>query len=188
MQDPKKLDTFDRLYEHHAPRVMAFLLRLTANQRADAEDLTQDTFIAAFKGQSRFQRGRATLPWLLGIAYRRWRDANRTQKSRMTMTKWEDELSPTVHGHAESVTEQIVLAAALDKLPEKEREVLLLTAVQGLTYKEAAEVLGEPVGTVKWRMHEATKKLRCLLGDDVCEPKATIPKAVKIETKTGEKL
>jgi DNA-directed RNA polymerase specialized sigma24 family protein len=64
---------------------------------------------------------------------------------------------------ADQIALAATLSAALETLDVAEREVMLLTAVQGLTFREASEILGEPIGTVKWRAHEATKQLRQIL-------------------------
>ena len=72
---------FDRLYAALAPRVLAYLLRLTNGSRADAEDLTQETFVAAFAARADCT-GSNPLAWLLGIARRRQRDAFRAASVR----------------------------------------------------------------------------------------------------------
>jgi DNA-directed RNA polymerase specialized sigma24 family protein len=61
---------------------------------------------------------------------------------------------------AEQVVHSLVVGEALAALPPPFRAALLLVFSQGLTYREAAEVLGEPVGTIKWRVSEATRRVR----------------------------
>src|SRR5580692_856185 len=79
---------YEELYRNHVDRVLSFARQLTGNQ-ADAEDLTQEVFLAAFKGLSRFS-GRSTVQtWLLAIAVRRWRDDCRKKHS-LTAEYWED--------------------------------------------------------------------------------------------------
>jgi RNA polymerase sigma-70 factor, ECF subfamily len=60
-------------------------------------------------------------------------------------------------------TQRIVLEQALAELPEAQQTAILLVLVRGLTYKEAGAALGEPEGTIKWRVSEASKKLRLIL-------------------------
>ena len=157
--DPR---AFDRLYTECAPRVLGYLLRLTGGKRAEAEDLVQETFLAAYAHRERFGGRSQPLAWLLGIAHRRWRDDRRTPRPETTPLS-PDDTEGAAPGHADRVTRAATLEWALARLKDEERQALLLTAVQGLSYREAAEVLGEPVGTVKWRVHEATRSLRRLL-------------------------
>jgi RNA polymerase sigma-70 factor (ECF subfamily) len=150
---------FDRVFDGYAPRVLGYLLRLTGS-RAEAEDLTQETFLAAYAGRVGFSGRSQPLAWLLGIARRRWRDGRRHPGP--CLEPLDEELA-VAEDHADRVATAATLAAALDRLDEDEKEILLLTAVQGLSYAEAAEVLGEPVGTLRWRVYEATRKLRRIL-------------------------
>ncbi len=69
---------FQWLYNRYAGRVTGFALRLTGS-RAEAEDLTQEVFLAAYTGRAGFRGGSQLLTWLLGIAARRWRDRCRRQ-------------------------------------------------------------------------------------------------------------
>jgi RNA polymerase sigma-70 factor (ECF subfamily) len=152
-------DAFDRLFDQYAPRVLVYLLRLTGS-RTEAEDLTQETFLAAFAGRDGYRGRSHPLTWLLGIARRRWRDGRRHPGPCLEPLR---EAFAVTDDHADRVALAATLAAALDRLDEGEREVLLLTAVQGLSYAEAAKILGEPAGTLRWRVYEATRKLRRLL-------------------------
>lgn len=173
---------FDGFYDLYARRVMGYLLRLTHSAR-DAEDLTQDTFIAAFQQRQQYARRGRPLAWLLGIAWRRWRDGSRrANAANGTLPLTDTHVAPGDFAH--DARERATLQEALQSLSEPERNALLLTAVQGLTYKEAAQVMGEPVGTVKWHVHSATRKLRVLL-QDVSEVQTELECAQKIETETN---
>jgi RNA polymerase sigma-70 factor (ECF subfamily) len=155
--------TFDRLFDTYAPRVIGYLFRLTGS-RGEAEDLTQETFLAAYVGRSSLRGDSQPLAWLLGIARRRCRDRQR----RLNHVSEPLEQDTAVSGQpersmADAVITALTLDAALSHLKVTEREVLLLTAVAGLTYAEAAQVLEVPVGTLKWRLQAAIRKLRSLL-------------------------
>ena len=155
-------DGFDAVYERYAHRVLGFAMRLTGN-RSDAEDLVQDTFVAAFGGCARFQGRSGVLSWLLGIAVRRWRDQRR-RLALDTVTLDDDRDEALQADCAEDgVIDSVLIADALSRLESPFREALLLVAQQGLTYREAAEALEEPVGTVKWRVWEATRRTRRFL-------------------------
>ena len=152
---------FRLLYDRHADRVLGFALRLTGG-RAEAEDLVQEVFAAAYTGRAAFQGRSQPLTWLLGIAARRWRDCGR--RAALVTTLLDDDVGvPPRTSLEEDVVNSLTLSEALAQLSPPFREALLLVASQGLTYKEAAEALGEPVGTVKWRVFEATRKMQTLL-------------------------
>ncbi len=152
-------ETFRMLYQEQGGPVLGFLIRLCQGNRAEAEDLAQETFIAAYEARLRYKGFGSPKAWLFGIALRRWRDSKRRRREETGTAPQEDAspaFEPTVLG-------AITLEVALDRLEEKERAALLLIGVQGLTYKEAAQVLEEPIGTIKWRVFEATKRMRKLL-------------------------
>ena len=151
---------FERLFGPFRARITGYLSRLTGS-RADAEDLTQDTLLAAYQQQGRFRPGAAPLAYLMGIARRRWRDSRRSRHET-------GELDEDTVAQADDTPQWIdglTLKAALARLPEPERRALELTAIEGRTYKEAAQILGEPVGTLKWRVHEAVRHLRVFLSN-----------------------
>lgn len=155
---------FDSLFARYAPRVMGYALRMTGGDRAEAEDMVSETFLAGYAGRATYQGRSRPLAWLLGIASRRWRDKKRKPCPKVVPFAAEDEeAGGTTEGPEKTVVQSLTLNAALDHLEPLYREALLLVAVQGLTYREAAEVMGEPVGTVKWRVHEATRRMRGLL-------------------------
>jgi len=151
---------FDRLHADLAPRVRGYLQRLTGGNRAAAEDLTQDVFVAAYVGRERYSGGARPLGWLMGIARRRWRDSQRSAPPLAA------ELLPDRAGDAD-LAAQVVraahLEACLNRLDPAAREAILLVFGEGRTYAEAAAILAQPVGTVKWRVHAASRTLRELL-------------------------
>ena len=155
---------FDTLYQQYAGRVLAFARQLSGC-RAEAEDLTQEAFVAAFRGLNRFRGQSALLTWLLGIVLRRWRDGRRRPPLLLSPASPEggDISGPTVT--------RVILQDALAALPEPQRVAFLLVAAQGLTHREAAAALGEPLGTVKWRVADAARRLRVLLQDSDKEQK-----------------
>ena len=162
---------FDRLYSAHAPRVRGHLLRLTNGDQAEAEDLTQETFIAAYAGRRTFRAESRPLTYLIGIARRRWRDAQRRFRPD---TEILSETLPDVSDTANIETAVLradALERALAALDPPARNAVLMVLGKGLTYAEAAALLGEPVGTVKWRVHEATRLLRRLLSEENEEKK-----------------
>ena len=152
---------FDRLYARYAPRVMGFALRLAGGNRAEAEDLTQETFLAAYAAGEGFARRASPLPYLMGITWRRWRDKGR-QSAKITTEPLNEE-TVAAADPIEPIAAAVTINAALQRLAPPVQQAILLTAVQGLTYAEAAQILGVPVGTVKWRVHEGTREIRRIL-------------------------
>ncbi len=159
---------FRLLYEGYADRVTGFVLRLTGS-RTDTEDIVQEVFIAAYAGRASFRGDSKLLSWLLGIAVRRWRDRSRKQSLPTTPFTADGDMdaqATQVAGGSLLETEvvnSLTLARALEQLEPSFRAALLLVASQGLTYREAAEIMAEPVGTIKWRVFEATREMARLL-------------------------
>jgi RNA polymerase sigma-70 factor (ECF subfamily) len=161
----RNVDTrfFDRLFTDLAPRVRGYLRRLTQDT-AEAEDLTQEVFLAAYAARKSYKGDSQPLGWLLGIARRRWRDRRRgIRLQQVEMPEDRAAASPNV---GDQVVRAAHLEVCLSKIDPSAREAVLLVFGEGLTYAEAAERLQEPVGTVKWRVHVASKTLRTLLRAD----------------------
>ena len=135
------------------------------DQRADAEDLVQDTLLRAWRSIDTFD-GRHPRAWLLTIL--RNTQVNRHRRRRPQLLDDPDRTADRglgdAHDSAEDVvvgrTFDVVVDAALSALPTTFRQVVLLVDVDGLTYAEAAEVLGVPEGTVMSRLHRARRRIR----------------------------
>lgn len=159
---------FDSLYAEYGPRIYRFCLRLCNRGAADAEDLTQEVFVAAFKSLHRFE-GRSSLStYLYKIAVYRWREMREQQRKREGRS--DRDSSPEDAGNMPPVpdpacigTQRMELSAALATLPEAQREAFLLVKGEGFTCREAADALDIPVGTVKFRVYEATLRLKAYL-------------------------
>lgn len=156
-------DGFTEFYKQHSDRIYRFCFRLSGSV-SDAEDLTQEVFLAAFQGQNRFQGRSSVRTWLYKIALNCWRQSRR--KPPLGMGVLEENTAQAGPGLEQAVTDQIALSCALSALPPDLRETFLLVRAEGLTYREAAQVLDVPQGTVQWRVHEASRRLRGLLTED----------------------
>lgn len=152
-------EAFDRLFERHSDRLIAFANRLTGD-RSQAEDLVQDAFLAALKGLSGYHGNGSFFTWLCGIVIRKQRDIRRRPVREVALA---EEL-----GHEPELPEA---SRAIDALEAKHREAFLLVKVVGLTYDEAAQALKKPVGTVKWLCSEATAHLRSFLKEEAYDAK-----------------
>ena len=146
-------------YRQYGDRVYRFCYRLCGSA-SDAEDMTQDVFLAAFQGRDRFQGRSSVQTWLYRIALNCWRHSRRAP--RLDMTPLED-TAQTGPGVEQAVTDHVTLTCALDALPPDLREAFLLVKAEGLTSRETARVLDIPQGTVQWRVHQASRRLRALL-------------------------
>jgi RNA polymerase sigma-70 factor (ECF subfamily) len=160
-------EQFSLLVDAYADRVFGYLMLMVKN-RTDAEDLSQEVFLKAFRGLRRFRTGSPFAPWLFRIARNEalnW--ARRTkQTSRLTarlVSGHSDQVgnasSPDPMDtllHKESTREARKLIAALD---EKYRTALVLRYGEGMSYREISRVLSVPEGTVKTLLHRAKAKL-----------------------------
>jgi RNA polymerase sigma-70 factor (ECF subfamily) len=140
--------------------VCRFLTHLSSP--ADAEDLTQETYLRALRSLHRFAARSQARTWLLAIARRVAADHVRTATSRPRIANTED-----WQGLAERATplglpgieDAVSLNLALAALPADRREAFVLTQVLGLAYIEAAEVCDCPVGTIRSRVARARDEL-----------------------------
>lgn len=135
----------------------------------DASDLVQETYLKAFKSEERFElRGHGVRPWLFKILHNNF--YTKVQKKRREPTLGDEVISEVAGGALGEVDvpppawdlehldwEQVDdrLKHAIDELPDHYREVLLLWAVEGLKYREIADVLGVALGTVMSRLYRA---------------------------------
>lgn len=157
------------LIRAHYRAVYRWLMHLTRDIHR-AEDLTQETFAVAWEKIAAFD-GRASLAtWLHRIAYTRFIDAQRALRRAAALPEHLGSPRGAPADPADAATasdEARHLVRALQRLDAPERTVLVLHYLQGLSYREMAVVLDEPVGTVKWRTAEALGRLRPLLSDGV---------------------
>ena len=151
------------LYDTHSERVYRFCLRLSFGCPEDAEDLTQDVFLAALGSLPRFAGRSTTQTWLFRIAVFRSRERRQRRQNLPTIAV-PHELS---RGNTEkALADRLCLEQALRCLSEVQREAFLLVKSEGFTSREAAAILKVPQGTVQSRVHEAITKLRAILSEE----------------------
>jgi RNA polymerase sigma-70 factor (ECF subfamily) len=151
-------DAMARLVDAHYDAVYRFCARRVGAQLA--EDLAQETFIVAQRQLRNFESRSSLSTWLFGIAHNQVRNAVRKRK--LEPVDWTMDAGTT--NPESTLIDREALRKALGGLSEEHREVVLLHEVEGLSYDEAAEVLGIPPGTVKSRLHHAFLNLRRALG------------------------
>lgn len=171
---------FEALYASYGPPIYRLCHRLSASP-ADAEDLTQEVFLAAFQSRQRFQGRSSLTTWLYRIAVYQWR-ARCADRNNQTVPLLENTLGESAVNPIPDANERMALDWAMAALPAALRETFILVKAEGLTYKETAAVLDIPVGTAKYRVHEASERLRALLasaGDR--DPSSVSAVAVAVE-------
>ena len=179
---PDPRTDFPAFYQQHGDRLYRFCYRLSGS-RADAEDLTQEVFLAAFQGAGRFAGRASVQTWLYRIALNCWRQTRRAP--RLDTAPLLDDAAHSGPNLEQSVTDAASLTCALAALPPDLREAFLLVKAEGLTHREAAQVLDAPLGTVQFRVHNAARRLRALLTED--EDHGLKPEAPKCSPSRGRK-
>lgn len=161
---------FEQLVRRHSEELFRFLARFAGND-ALAEDLVQESFLQVYRSAEGFDFGRRFRPWLYTIAANKARDIMRSRRRRGEVPldaqldaaeaegqKYLDFLadtSPTPADNLEQAEVQARVRKVLTDMPDNLREVLILSYYHRFPYKEIADVLDIPLGTVKSRLHAA---------------------------------
>ena len=161
---------FDDLVRKYRPRVYALALHLTG-QESDADDITQDAFLKAYHKLPEFEGRSEFFTWIYRITLHRALNAKRDKSRRRTVPFDDPRLIAAVAVDAPGDPERAAqlrdryraLLEAFDRLSPLLQTTVVLTTLQGLSYKEAAVVLETTEGTIAWRVHEARRKLRSYL-------------------------
>jgi RNA polymerase sigma-70 factor (ECF subfamily) len=143
------------------PNLRRFAISL-CRSRALADDLVQMACERALANEHRFEEGTRFDAWMFRILRNLWIDEVRKRKTAGPQEDIEDQVDLVGASGEREVEARLTLksvAAAIDRLVEEQREVLLLVCVEELSYKEAAEVLGVPIGTVMSRLARARRNL-----------------------------
>ncbi|GAB2469992.1 RNA polymerase sigma factor [Streptosporangium sandarakinum] len=174
-QSRHRPESFATLYDRHFGDIYRYVAARIGPQAAD--DLASETFLVAFRKRDGFdpERG-AVRRWLYGIATNLLADHRRSETRRLEALARVPVDSPAESEHADRVAAQVTaaatqrrLAAELSRLPDGERDVLLLVAYGDLSYEEIAQALDIPLGTVGSRLNRVRRKLRAALNDITAE-------------------
>jgi RNA polymerase sigma factor (sigma-70 family) len=146
---------FASIFDRHFDAVHGYARRRLG--RSLAEEIASETFIRAFDRRASFDLSRVDArPWLFGIAANLMRRHWRSERRRLAALERIE--SETIEGLAPD--DRADLVSALDALPAREREALLLYALAELTYEEIAHALDVPTGTVRSRLSRARDRIR----------------------------
>jgi RNA polymerase sigma-70 factor (ECF subfamily) len=166
--DGAAFDTLVRTYMEQAFRVAYRVV----GHREDAEDLVQESFMAAHQYLDSFEIGRPFGPWLIRIVLNRGSNLRRSRTRRSTESEVDGvSEAPSALLESERSDTGKILQDALGTLSERQRMIVTLFDVDGLTSAEIGEMMDLAPGTVRWHLHEARRQLRGVLsrffgGDD----------------------
>ena len=193
-------DAFRMLVERYQGRAYGLALRVLRDEE-QAKDAVQDAFLKVYRSLDRFEGRAGFYTWLYRIVMNQCLDRKRRDKSDREV-EWNDESAAGVLNASESAASPAgrdadreapdvaierseirqAVARAIDALPEDARRTIQLREIDGLSYKEIAEAMGIPKGTVMSRLHYARQRLRELLQEAGFDPMAA---GEATEGKTG---
>lgn len=162
----------------NAPQLFSTAMRMTRN-RSDAEDLVQETFIKAWRSFATYQQGTNLRAWLFRIMTNTYINKYNAQQRKPTETELDDveelflykrlgavdqsQLSQSAEDQMLSMFTDDEVKNALEELPDQFRIPVLMSDVEGFSYKEIAEILEIPLGTVMSRLHRGRKSMQKML-------------------------
>ena len=154
-------DDFERLMRENQRVVYQIAFGVLGNA-VDAEDVTQDAFVRAFEKLTSLREPERFRAWIFQIARRLALNRKRSDaraRRREEVAAGDEALAPGADASLESREFEARVQRAIERLPEKMREVLLLCAIEGLESSAVGELLQVPEGTVRSRLHHARKQL-----------------------------
>jgi len=161
--------SYQKIYDAFAPKVLNFIYRML-NSVEEAEDLTQETFVTVYRKLGSLKEDAKFEPWLFRIArnyvYQRYRSRppaavsiDQIDEEGHEITQLADERKTPEEAFEARELEHVVVRV-IEELPEKYREVFVLSALQHLKYERIAEILGRSLASVKTDIHRARLHVR----------------------------
>lgn len=159
-------EAFSQLIDRHATAIVNLAYRMVGN-RAEAEDLAQETFLSAFKALSTFRADSKFSTWLYRIASNKCKDWLRVKRPGQSQQDVDVEKVLDVHVAEERTPEHLLsqqqvaqeLEQAIQRLPPLYREAFVLKHIEGLSYEEMQEILGVNGDTLKMRVYKGRLQL-----------------------------
>ncbi|HEX2414672.1 MAG TPA: sigma-70 family RNA polymerase sigma factor [Thermoleophilaceae bacterium] len=162
---------FELLYDRHGSAAFSLSYRMVGN-RVTAEDITQEAFLSIWRSRLRYDQARGSVrTWVLGIVHNRAVDALRRNvvhdRRRETMEGIEERHEARERTDVEAARREEArsIRTALDTLPDEQRRTIELAYFGGFSHSQIAELLEEPIGTVKGRMRLGLDKMRRQLSE-----------------------
>ena len=149
---------FERLYRAHLPRIHSLVRRMTGD--AEADDLTQDVFVRAWRKLDTFRGDSAFGTWLYRLALNLVVERRRSEASRRAGYREQPDAVDDLSVRPQTPDAKLDFEAALVRLPDGAREIFVLHDVEGYKHVEIAEKLEVSVGTSKAQLHRARMMLR----------------------------
>ena len=173
--DPR---AFELLYDRHGGAAFSLAYRMVGN-RVSAEDITQEAFLSIWRSRLRYDQARGSVrTWVLGIVHNRAIDSLRRSvvhdRRRQTMEGVEERFEARERTDVEAARREEArsVRSALETLPEEQRKTIELAYFGGFSHSQIAELLNEPIGTVKGRMRLGLEKIRATLAEGFPEDDA----------------
>jgi RNA polymerase sigma-70 factor (ECF subfamily) len=171
---------FGQLVRRHQARIFRLAIHMLRD-KAEAEDVTQETFIRAYQALARFDGRSEPYTWLYRITVNLSLNTIRSRKTQRVTNDTDDpRLEGLMHekrpGAADPDSDAsrkqmyATLCEAIDALSETLRTTLILVCIDGRSHEDAAQILGAPEGTIAWRVHEARRKLKEFMLDRGVDP------------------
>lgn len=157
-------DAFRELVDRFGPRLRYYLRKLVA-QADRGDDIAQEVWLEVLRQLPRLKDAAAFTPWFYRIAHGKAMLDGRRNGRAFRSTADVDQLVPSINRTEEvfSPEEAVHIHAALDRLDEAHREVLVLRFLEELSYEEISQIIGCPLGTIRSRIHYAKAALARLL-------------------------
>jgi RNA polymerase sigma-70 factor, ECF subfamily len=147
------------VYDTYGPLVYSFCRRSVGEDRA--KDVTQEVFVSAWRARDRFDASKGSLAaWLMAIAKNRLIDNVRGEERHASRRADGEAVEIRVESEVERVGERMLVADALEALPERSRTLIELAYLGGLTHTEIAERTALPLGTVKSEIRRGLARIR----------------------------
>ena len=151
---------FDRIYSEYWPCVYRFCTYLSRN-RDDGQDMAQEVFVAAFRHLSELRDPGAARTWLYRVAVRTLKRQTVAPTAIRAGALEEEEM--LLHDPWPAEEDRLFVRQALNGLPEEQRQAIIVVKLEGLSYREASQVLDTAEGMLRWRVFQGLKKIHGLL-------------------------
>lgn len=176
---------FGELVRRHQQRIHRLALHMLRD-RADADDVMQETFVRAYQALARFDGRSEPYTWLYRIAINLSLNVLRARKPhrragdpddpRLDALMAEKRPSAMADPPGDAARRQLyrAMCEGIDQLSDTLKTTLIVVCIDGRSHEDAAQILGAPEGTIAWRVHEARKKLRSYLQDRGFDPEGEV--------------